>query len=83
MKVQRRRKRDPEIHVSTSSLTRFAHIENQEHVHVGPEVDMSRDVVGTVDETEGSHDVRSFVGQIVGCFEGNHVEHVKTKTTTT
>ena len=39
MQVQRRRKRDPEIHASNYSLTRFARIENQEHVHVGPEVD--------------------------------------------
>ena len=46
MKVQRRRKRDPEIHVSNSSLSRIAHIENREHVRVGPEDDMSMEVVG-------------------------------------
>ena len=73
MKVQRRRKRDPEIHVSNSSLTRIAHIENREHVRVGPEVDMSMDVVGTVDETEGSQDVGSFVEQDVGSFVGQDV----------
>ena len=68
MQAQRRRERDPEIHVSNNLLMRFAHIENREHVHVGPEVDdrqmlkrLADDkkhtvTVGPVDDDYDDHD---------------------------
>ena len=37
------------------------------------QIDISLDVAGTVDETEGSHDVGSFVDQDVGSFVGQDV----------